>query len=110
MSLFPILNDSFIKEKHASEAYTHFSLDGNYCIISLDKNIIVCSLFVILSKQKHHCCQINFSATSCTVLFHLMSQHSSLHNYISSSHLLYLGKEIYKANLARILHQRYVQL
>lgn len=108
MFLLPILNDSFINE--VSNKYLDFCFDSNYCIISLNRGIIKLSLFIIISQYNNQKYQINFSANSSYLLFHLISQHSSLYKYISLNHVLYIGKEVYKAELSNIFHQIYIQL
>ena len=108
MFLLPILNDSFIKQ--VSSRYLDYCFDSNYCIISLNRGIIKLSLFIIINQYNHQSCQINFSANSSYLLFHLISKHSSLYKYISLNHILYIGKEVYKAELSNIFHQVYIQL
>lgn len=110
MCLLPILNDSFIRQKRVIQQNYKFSADSTYCLISVKRKAIVCSLFTVQHGQKKCFCQINFSAISSSLLFNIISKHRGLCNYLSLSHLLYIGKEIYKADLSKTFHQEYIQL
>ena len=109
MLLLPLLNDSFIKQIQSDYQFSDVTIDANYCIVNLNKNIIIVSFFMIVDKYKKRVCKINFYAISCNLLLNLISQHYSIYNYISLSHALYLGKEIYKAELSNVFRQRYIQ-
>jgi len=85
------------------------SIDNDYCMISLRKEKIIVSYFRSIKKNKFNICQVNFIALSSDLLFDLMNKHKFLPKSISLSHALYIGKEIYKAELSNILLQEYVQ-
>lgn len=110
MFLLPILNDSFIKVLKCNNLCLNSLTDKNYCLISLKSKTIHLSLFISLDKDVQNICQINFSALSCNKLFHLISCHNNINKYISFNHALYIGKEIYKAELSKTFQQIYVQL
>lgn len=109
MFLLPLLNDSFIKQLQSDYQLLNLCIDNNYCIINFNKNMIIVSIFVTIDKYKNRLCRINFYAISCELLLNLMDQHKSMHFYVSFSHALYLGKEIYKMELSNIFNQGYVQ-
>jgi len=85
------------------------SLDNDYCIVSLRKEVIIVSYFRYINRSKCNMCQVNFIALSSNLLFDLIIKHNLFVKYISLSHALYIGKEIYKAELSKIISQRYVQ-
>lgn len=109
MFLLPLLNDSFIKQIQYDYQLSDLCIDSNYCILNFSDNMIIVSLFVIANKCKHRVCRINFYAVSCELLLNLISQHNSIYTYLSFSHALYLGKEIYKMELSKVFNQIYVQ-
>lgn len=109
MFLLPLLNDSFIKQIQYDRKLLDLRIDNNYCIVNFNKNMIIVSVFVITDRYKNRICRINFYAISCELLLNLISQHESIYIYISFSHALYLGKEIYKMELSKIFKQIYVQ-
>ena len=110
MFLLPILNDSFIKSIQVHNKALNIAVDGSYCVITLSKNKLKCSFFIIFNKNTVKICQVNFCAISCDILFYLISQHYAMSQYISVGHALYIGKEIYKAELSNTLNQIYIQL
>lgn len=109
MLLLPLLNDSFIKQIQCNYQLLDFSIDSHYCIVNLNKNMIIVSVFILADKNKNRLCRINFYAMSSDLLLNLISQHYSIDSHISLSHALYLGKEIHKAELSIIFKQIYVQ-
>jgi len=109
MLLQPNLNDSFINHKRQINRHQFLLTDLSYCIISLEKDIIRCSFFIYVESEKDSYYQINFSAISCNLLFDLICKHSNLFHHISFYHILYIGKEIYKAELSKTFQQRYRQ-
>lgn len=85
-------------------------MDKNYCLITVKSSIIKLSLFIIVDAYRQHICQINFHSISSNRLFNLINKHCYISRYISFSHTLYLGKEIYKAQLSNSFQQKYIQL
>ena len=110
MFLFPVLNDSFVKLVRINNSHLNTVIDHNYCIISLEKNSIQLSLFIIKNHNTKCVFQINFCAISSHEIFYLINQHKNISQHISFSHALYMGKEIYKAELSKIFQQIYIQL
>lgn len=84
-------------------------IGNDYCIISLRKENIIISYFRFIDKKKFNICQVNFISSSSNLLFDLINKHHLLVKSISLSHALYIGKEIYKAELSKILLQEYIQ-
>lgn len=109
MFLLPILKDNLIKEINVSNLILKQSIDSDYCIISSRNKGIVISYFRCINKNKFKICQINFIASSSDLLFNLIVKHNLLFQSISLGHALYLGKEVYKAELAKIFLQIYIQ-
>ena len=107
MFLLSILNDSFIK--YISIAM--FRIDTDYSTISVYNNNLVFSFVVIVDKkeQKRRGCIVNFYAFSYQRLFFLINMYQGLFGSISFGHALYMGKEIYKAELSKIFKQKYIQ-
>ena len=85
------------------------NIDNNYSTFSFRKKHIVFSFFIIRDQNKHFFCTVNFYASSSTKLFALMNEYNSLFLSISLSHLLYIGQEIYKAEISKIFKQKYIQ-
>ena len=110
MSLLPILNDSFIKKIQFNNKLFNTTLDNNYCIINLKNETVQLSLFIVNNRDIYDICRINFYAFSSNLLFSLIYRHHTISQYISLSHALYIGKEIYKAELSKVLKQTYLQL
>ena len=88
-----------------------FRIDINYSTISIYKNNLVFSLVVIVDKKKKKRggCIVNFYAFSYKQLLILINMHDNLFGSISFGHALYIGKEIYKAELSKIFNQNYIQ-
>jgi len=84
-------------------------IDNDYCTIRLIKDNIVVSYFIDIGENKMNVCQVNFIALSSDLIFDLIIKHSLLVQSISVSHSLYIGKEIYKAELSKIFSQAYIQ-
>lgn len=81
-------------------------MDDYYCVINLicDQNIVL----YIFEKQKttlYPICLISFNSNK---IFHLISIHNSFINF-SLVHYLYLGKELYKAEISLKFGQQYIQ-
>lgn len=109
MFLLPILQDYLIKEINVSNLRLKQPIDSDYCIISSRKEVITISYFRCINKNKFNICQINFIASSSDLLFDLIVKHDLLFQSISLGHALYIGKEVYKAELSKIFLQLYVQ-
>lgn len=86
-------------------------IDTNYSTISVYKKNLVFSFVVILDKKKpkKRVCIVNFYALSYRQLFSLINIYEALFCSISFKHALYIGKEIYKAELSKIFNQKYIQ-
>lgn len=90
-------------------------MDSFYCIVRIILNKKL-SLFCFNysssvwmgQKIKRMYYPICFSAKSSTTIIKLFSLHSC-YKIMSMNHALYLGKELYKAELSLILHQVYIQ-
>ena len=108
MCFFPLINDDAIRQIKKNNFYSNLLLDCDYCIISLKEEIIVCSYFYHIKSTKA-VCQVNFYALSCNVLFNVMAKHQFLFHSMSFTHALYIGKEIYKAQMSKVLLQLYIQ-
>lgn len=85
------------------------NIDNNYSTFFLCKKHIVFSFVLIRDQNKHFSCTVNFYASSSIKLFTLMNEYNSLFLLISLSHILYIGKEIYKAEISKIFKQEYMQ-
>ena len=108
MCFAPLINDGFIKQIETNNYCSNLLLDCDYCIIFLKGEMIVCSYFYHVRSAKV-VCQINFYASSGDVLFSVMAKHQFLFNSISFTHALYIGKEVYKAQMSKVLSQSYIQ-
>lgn len=80
----------------------------DYCQIRTKNLTILCSYFIFQIHQDCYC-QIDFYGSSCKHIFYLIGNHQYINNNILFSHALYLGKEIYKAELTQQLSQVYIQ-
>lgn len=109
MFLSPFCNNSFVKEIKRQHCQLERFPDDNYFLIYVKANRIVCLYFILNGLNESPICHVNFSALSSDLLISLISRHKSLSQFISMSHALYLGKEIYKAELSRVCSQLYVQ-
>lgn len=88
-----------------------FKIDTNYSTISVYRENLVFSLVIIVDKkeQKKQGCKVNFYAFSYEELFSLINMYEAVFCSISFKHALYMGKEIYKAELSKIFNQKYLQ-
>lgn len=109
MFLVPLLNNYCIKQINNNNICLDPLIDSDYCIIHLKGKLIICSYFQSIDAKQTFC-QINFYNVSSNLLLDIIAQHQFLLQSISLSHALYLGKEIYKAELSKILSQLYIQL
>ena len=85
------------------------NLDTNHSNIYIYKKKIIFSFVMAIDKTRCRCCTINFYASSCTRLYEVIGDKKFLFFSISLNHLLYIGKEIYKAELSQLFKQIYVQ-
>lgn len=109
MFLIPSLNDLLLVKIKKQQYQVDPFLDVNYCLIYVKADYIVCSYFSCNKLAPFSFCQINFFAMSSDLLIKLISKHKSFLQAISVSHALYLGKEIYKAELSNVCTQLYIQ-
>ena len=86
-------------------------IDVDYSTISVYNNNLVFSFIVSVDQKEKQgrSCTVNFYALSYNHLFSLMNMHESLFCSISFGHALYIGKEVYKAELSKIFNQKYIQ-
>lgn len=84
-------------------------IDNDYGLITVENGFIFCSYFRLSQSAFDQYYQIDFYSSSADLLFNLINQHNYLSQCISLSHALYLGKEIYKAELSISLSQTYIQ-
>ena len=64
---------------------------------------------MVTNETRCRCCTVNFYASSSTRLYKVIGDQKFLFLSISLHHILYIGKEIYKAELSQLLRQIYVQ-
>ena len=88
-----------------------YKIDINYSTISVYRKNLVFSLVIIVDKkeQKKRSCKVNFYAFYYKDLFSLINMYEAIFDSISFRHALYMGKEIYKAELSKIFNQKYLQ-
>ena len=85
------------------------NIDTNYSTIYIYKKKIIFSFVIVIDEIQYRCCKINFYASSSTKLYELISDQNILFLSISLYHILYIGKEIYRAELSQVFKQKYVQ-
>lgn len=106
--MLPILNDSFIKRRK-NLLFGMLNIDKNYSIVYIYKKKIIFSFVVVIDETEYRCCKINFYASSSTKLYEVINNQNVLFLSISLYHILYIGKEIYRAELSEVFKQKYVQ-
>nr|YP_010196736.1 hypothetical protein LKZ11_pgp143 [Gracilaria cliftonii]UAD84540.1 hypothetical protein [Gracilaria cliftonii] len=82
-------------------------MDSHYCLIKVTShNKIIC----LLIKKNPCICEypICFTASNYNLVNKLINQHH-YSNLLSISHIQYISKELYKANLCLLLNQIYIQ-
>lgn len=109
MFLVPPINYVFLKNIQLKDKTLSKIINDDYCVIVVKNNFIFCSYFRYSQYDCDQYYRIDFYSSSANGLFDLMNQHNYLSCSISLSHALYLGKEIYKAQLATTLLQLYIQ-
>ena len=109
MFLTPLLNDSFIRQIENKYIVSNLLIDDSYCMIYVDTCLINCMYFRCMYQSKYTVCKINFYALSSDLLLDLLGNHKVLSQLVSLSHALYIGKEIYKAELSNLCSQLYTQ-
>ena len=77
-------------------------IDDSYCLI---KCVPRYKIWLALFQDKYPICLISNSAT---IMHELIDAHDTFRT-LSISHILYLGQEIYKAEISLTLGQNYVQ-
>nr|YP_009296228.1 hypothetical protein Sebd_076 [Sebdenia flabellata]AOM65163.1 hypothetical protein Sebd_076 [Sebdenia flabellata] len=84
-------------------------MDNYYCTIRILNNKKI-SLYLWESEQnsKKMFYPICFTAAYSDLLYNLICSHYYL-NDLSINHLLYIGQELYKAELSLTLNQKYIQ-
>nr|YP_010904238.1 hypothetical protein REQ04_pgp138 [Catenella fusiformis]WCH57489.1 hypothetical protein [Catenella fusiformis] len=83
-------------------------MDNSYCIIQLTSNTNISLYSFFLSKNRTNNYPLCLTASTAEAIYYLMSLHKYF-AYLSFSHHLYLAKELYKAELALIFKQIYIQ-
>lgn len=84
-------------------------MDCSYFLIRVVKNFSI-ELYYYSSKKNNYI--YNYPICFCANDIHLIIDLLNLHdfiNMISSTHLIYLGKELYKAELSIFFNQIYIQ-
>jgi hypothetical protein len=84
-------------------------LDKNYSNIYIYKKKIIFSFVLVIDEIQYRCCIVNFYASSSTRLYELIGDQKFFFLSISLHHILYIGKEIYKAELSQLFKQIYLQ-
>nr|YP_009774119.1 conserved hypothetical plastid protein [Caulacanthus okamurae]QIZ74736.1 conserved hypothetical plastid protein [Caulacanthus okamurae] len=82
-------------------------MDYNYCLIYSNFNNNI-SLFFFPTRNNFRIYPICITAKQAKNIYSLIILHSNFDN-LSVSHCLYLGQELYKAELALFFKQSYVQ-
>ena len=84
-------------------------MDNSYFLIRVMKNFSI-ELYYFSSIKKSYIYNypICFCANDINLIIDLLSLHDLI-NLISSTHLIYLGKELYKAQLSIFYNQIYIQ-
>nr|YP_009393486.1 hypothetical protein [Bostrychia simpliciuscula]ARW62048.1 hypothetical protein [Bostrychia simpliciuscula] len=86
-------------------------MDTSYILIrihnkkTIELHYFICSLYYNSIIYSYPIC---FTANSSYVMFILLSLHKSFH-FLTTEHKLYLGKELYKAEISIQLNQKYIQ-
>lgn len=83
-------------------------MDKNYCLIQSNINNIILHYFSVISSVKTQIYPTCFIAKTTNSIYKLISLHCCF-DTCSPSHLLYLGKELYKLELSSYLKQKYIQ-
>nr|YP_010986223.1 hypothetical protein UYL67_pgp197 [Pachymeniopsis lanceolata]WOL37141.1 hypothetical protein [Pachymeniopsis lanceolata] len=88
-------------------------MDGFYCLIRLQKNRIISlclfeSIQANIGSYNKKIYPICFTAVSADLMYILLSKHNLLKKF-SINHILYIGQELYKAELSTVLKQVYIQ-
>lgn len=104
-----ILNDSFACEAEINYIKLDQPIDNDYSLISVKASLITLLYFHHMCRKQYPLCKINFFAVSSDTLMGLLTSHNNLSSLISLSHALYIGKEVYKAELSRLCVQTYIQ-
>lgn len=79
------------------------SLDKTFCLIKKHNKILVLCCYL---EQKY---SIYFYGLDTSQIFEVIGQHQQFFSYISVYHSLYLGRELFKAEIADMTNQFYIQ-
>lgn len=90
--------------------YVNKLISSAYFIVKVkNENIITVSYFSGINGLELRYVQIDFCSTSCQRICELIYFHIPIYNNISCDHALYLGRELYKAEMCIIMQQFYIQ-
>lgn len=90
--------------------YINKPIGSAYFIIKVkNENVIIVSYFSCITSLQLGCIRIDFCGTSCQRICKLIYFHVSIYNNVSCDHALYLGRELYKAEMCIIMRQFYIQ-
>ena len=82
-------------------------MNDNYCLIRLTEDLNI-SLYFFYVKNRFMIYPVCITSNKSEMIYSLMSLHNYF-SYLSIGHVAYLGKELYKAELALIFDQEYIQ-
>lgn len=86
-------------------------IDNVYCLIKIIQKKFI-ELYIIKSKVivNNHAYNypLCFIGINCNLILKLLSLHDNL-SLLSFNHALYIGKELYKAEISLIINQIYIQ-
>lgn len=90
--------------------YINKLISNAYFVIKVrNQNFITVSYFSGIGNLETGYVQIDFCGTSCQRICELIYFHIPIYNNISCDHALYLGRELYKAEMCMIMQQSYIQ-
>lgn len=90
--------------------YINKSISSAYFMVKVkSENVITMSYFSGIRSLGLGYIQIDFCGTSCETICGLIYFHIPIYNNISCDHALYLGRELYKAQVCMIMRQFYIQ-
>jgi len=85
-------------------------MDNFYCLIRItSEHIISLYYFPINHNVLGNTMPTCFTAKTANAMFELISSYRFFSKQISINHALYLGQELYKAEIALKLGQKYIQ-
>ncbi len=89
-------------------------MDNTYCIIRniYNKKIELCIYDIIENNININTIYLKYpiccTASNTRQLFHLLNLIEKV-AFLSPQHILYIGKELYKAEISVLIHQKYIQ-